>query len=79
MIEKENKSFYIVVNCQVFCYISDKIKDLLKPGTVSAATRLVLVNAIYLKADWKNRFNRANTKEMPFKVSQVKKTLIYVP
>ncbi|CAB1443052.1 unnamed protein product, partial [Pleuronectes platessa] len=32
--------------------------------------QLVLVNAIYLKADWKNLFNKAQTKGMPFKVSQ---------
>ena len=50
----------------------------MKPGTVSEGTRLVLVNAIYLKADWMNRFNKANTKEMPFKVSQVKKSFITI-
>lgn len=52
--------------------LSDKIKDLLKPGTVSAMTRLALVNAIYFKGNWKNRFDEANTKEMPFKVNQVR-------
>lgn len=34
-------------------------------------TRLALVNAIYFKGNWKNRFDEANTKEMPFKVNQV--------
>ncbi|TMS17769.1 Leukocyte elastase inhibitor [Larimichthys crocea] len=44
----------------------DKIKDLLKPGTVSTMTRLALVNAIYFKGNWMNRFDPANTKEMSF-------------
>ena len=35
-------------------------------------TRLALVNAIYFKGNWKNRFDAAQTKEMPFKVNQVK-------
>ncbi|CAB1444171.1 unnamed protein product [Pleuronectes platessa] len=58
------------INTWVEQQTENKIKDLLKPGIVSAGTRLVLVNAIYLKANWKNLFNKANTKEMPFKVSQ---------
>ena len=54
------------------CLISDKIKELLKPGTVNTMTRLALVNAIYFKGNWMNRFDVVNTKEMPFKVNQVK-------
>lgn len=53
-------------------FLPDKIKDLLKPGTVSAMTRLALVNAIYFKGNWLHRFDVANTKEMTFKVNQVK-------
>lgn len=52
--------------------LSDKIKDLLKPGTVNAMTRLALVNAIYFKGNWMHRFDKANTKEMPFNVKKVK-------
>jgi len=47
-----------------------KIKDLLKPGTVSSMTRLALVNAVYFKGNWMHRFDDANTKEMPFKVKK---------
>lgn len=57
----------------VACLLSDKIKDLLKPGSVSSMTRLALVNAIYFKGNWMNRFDEANTKEMPFKINQVGK------
>ncbi|XP_017284626.1 leukocyte elastase inhibitor-like [Kryptolebias marmoratus] len=48
----------------------NKIKDLLKPGMVDSMTRLALVNAIYFKGNWMNRFDATNTKEMPFKVNQ---------
>lgn len=34
-------------------------------------TRLALVNAIYFKGNWMNRFDEANTKEMAFKINQV--------
>ncbi|XP_021177003.2 leukocyte elastase inhibitor isoform X2 [Fundulus heteroclitus] len=47
----------------------NKIKDLLKPGTVTPMTRLALVNAIYFKGNWMSRFDATNTKEMPFKVN----------
>ncbi|KAL7871658.1 hypothetical protein SRHO_G00066410 [Serrasalmus rhombeus] len=47
-----------------------KIKDLLKPGMVTAMTRLALVNAIYFKGNWLQKFNAEDTKEVPFKINQ---------
>ncbi|ROI33828.1 Leukocyte elastase inhibitor [Anabarilius grahami] len=47
-----------------------KIKDLLKPGTVTGMTRLVLVTAIYFKGNWLHIFKARDTKEMPFKINQ---------
>uniref|UniRef100_A0A4W6FC91 Serpin peptidase inhibitor, clade B (ovalbumin), member 1 n=1 Tax=Lates calcarifer TaxID=8187 RepID=A0A4W6FC91_LATCA len=61
------------INSWVEQQTENKIKDLLKPGTVSAMTRLALVNAIYFKGNWMSRFDVANTKEMPFKVSKTRK------
>ncbi|CAH1397096.1 unnamed protein product [Nezara viridula] len=46
-----------------------KIKDLLPQGSVTKGTRLVMVNAIHFKADWKKRFDRKNTIDMPFYVT----------
>ncbi|XP_069009069.1 leukocyte elastase inhibitor-like [Embiotoca jacksoni] len=60
------------INSWVEQQTENKIKDLLKPGTVSTMTRLALVNAIYFKGNWMNRFDVANTKEMPFKLNQNK-------
>ncbi|KAL3976834.1 trafficking protein particle complex subunit 4 [Sarotherodon galilaeus] len=58
------------INSWVEQQTENKIKDLLKPGTVNADTRLTLVNAVYFKGNWKNPFDEANTKEMPFKIRQ---------
>ncbi len=44
----------------------DKIKDLIPPGGVDTYTRLVLVNAIYFKADWQFPFEKINTRDAPF-------------
>ena len=46
-----------------------KIKDLLKPGMVNPATRLVLTDAIYFKADWQAQFQKAQTEDENFHLS----------
>ena len=45
---------------------NSRIKDLLAPGLLSSATRLVLTNAIYFKGDWKEPFSKALTQDEPF-------------
>lgn len=47
----------------------DKIKDLLPPPAVDAATRLVLVNAVYFKAAWEEPFIAAFTEPGKFKAA----------
>jgi serpin B len=42
-----------------------KIKELLK-NPLSRNTKLLLVNAVYFKGNWKNKFEKARTKEAPF-------------
>ncbi|CAG5863142.1 unnamed protein product [Menidia menidia] len=64
------------INSWVEQQTENKIKDLLKPGTVNSMTRLALVNAIYFKGNWMNRFDAGNTKEMPFKVNQKETTTV---
>lgn len=44
----------------------DRIPELLGQGTVDDTTRLVLVNAIYLKAAWNTAFFENGTKQAPF-------------
>jgi serpin B len=46
-----------------------RIRDLIPAGTLDRLTRLVLVNAIYFKAPWKNVFVAGATKPLPFWVA----------
>ncbi|XP_061851385.1 leukocyte elastase inhibitor [Colius striatus] len=43
-----------------------KIPNLLSEGSVDSTTRLVLVNAIYFKGSWAEKFEEINTTDMPF-------------
>jgi serpin B len=43
-----------------------KIKDLIKPGVLSALTRLVLTNAIYFKGKWASQFEKGQTSDAEF-------------
>ena len=47
------------INDWVAARTRDRIKDLIPQGVIDAQTRLVLTNAIYLKAAWLLRFNDA--------------------
>ncbi|XP_046905485.1 leukocyte elastase inhibitor isoform X2 [Hypomesus transpacificus] len=62
------------INSWVEQQTENKIKDLLKPGMVTSMTRLALVNAIYFKGNWLNRFAKSETKEMDFKLNQNEST-----
>jgi len=45
---------------------NNKIQNLLGPGVLTPATRLVLTNAIYFKGDWLNTFGKAETQNQEF-------------
>jgi len=58
-----------IINAWVEQQTREKIKELLRKGDVSQATRLVLTNAIYFKGLWELPFKKAETKEEAFDVS----------
>ena len=46
----------------------DRIRDLIPPNGINQITRLVLANAIYLKAPWAEKFSEGLTNARPFHV-----------
>ncbi|MBL8102940.1 MAG: serpin family protein [Anaerolineales bacterium] len=56
----------LTINNWVSDRTEDKINDLLPDGSVTSDTRMVLVNAIYFKADWLDQFDANNTRQIPF-------------
>lgn len=63
------------INDWVALQTKDKIKDLLPPSGVTPDTRLVLVNAIYFKAQWTEAFQESNTKDAQFTGGKSKATV----
>jgi serpin B len=57
------------INTWVEQQTKDKIKNLLGKGTLDEKTRLVLVNAIYLKAQWVTPFEKTLTKPDKFAIT----------
>ncbi len=44
------------------------IRNLISPSHLSSLTRMVIVNAIYFKANWKYQFDSSKTRTLPFRV-----------
>jgi len=59
----------VTINNWVEDKTNDKIQDLIPAGMLSPATRLVLTNAIYFKANWSNQFDAEDTRDGKFKLS----------
>jgi serpin B len=55
-----------LINGWVGDHTKQRIPALLGPGTIDDRTRLVLVNAIYLKAGWQFPFDEGITNRLPF-------------
>ncbi|XP_055686535.1 serine protease inhibitor 42Dd-like isoform X10 [Lutzomyia longipalpis] len=58
------------INTWVEDKTNDKIKDLIPADALNEDTRMVLVNAIYFKGLWENKFKPEDTKKMPFHVTK---------
>jgi len=63
---KQTEEARKTINAWVEKKTKDKIKELLKPGMLDSATRLVLTNAIYFKGKWATQFAPVLTKDSPF-------------
>nr|2H4Q_A Chain A, Heterochromatin-associated protein MENT [Gallus gallus] len=60
------------INTWVEKQTESKIKNLLSSDDVKATTRLILVNAIYFKAEWEVKFQAEKTSIQPFRLSKNK-------
>lgn len=56
------------INSWVAEQTRDRIRNLIPGGGISAQTRLILANAIYLKAPWQSDFSESATAPKPFHV-----------
>jgi serpin B len=66
--KKDPEAVRLHINKWVAERTRDKIRDLIPQGGIKEITRLVLANAIYLKAPWAWEFNEALTTQKPFHV-----------
>lgn len=69
---KNAEAARVAINAWVASQTRDRIKDLLAPGIVTSLTRLVLVNAIYLRAQWETPFEARNTRAAAFTIEGTK-------
>ncbi|KAJ3654869.1 hypothetical protein Zmor_014024 [Zophobas morio] len=59
------------INAWVEEKTKEKIKNLVIGEDLDELTRLVLINAIYFKGNWKHKFNKKNTKTEPFYLNDI--------
>jgi serpin B len=55
-----------VINAWIADKTAGRITDVLNPAQLSAATRLIIVNATYLKAEWAQKFQKVFTEPRTF-------------
>lgn len=56
----------VAINDWVAEQTKDRIEDLIPPGAINTLTRMVLTNAIYFKAAWREPFDEDHTSNQPF-------------
>lgn len=61
------------INAWIGGRTAGKIPELLQQGTITPLTRLVLTNAVYLKAPWETPFEKAATRPEPFSLTATAK------
>ncbi|NXQ60704.1 SPB10 protein, partial [Anthoscopus minutus] len=60
------------INAWIEKQTEGKIKNLLGPRDVTSSTTLILINAIYFKAEWEVKFKAEDTELQPFRLSKSK-------
>ncbi len=52
---------------------NNKIQDLIPDGVISVLTTIILVNAVYFKGDWQEKFDSKHTMKSPFFLNKTEK------
>ncbi len=65
-----------IINAWVEDQTENRIEDLIPAGVINAATRLVLVNAIYFQADWASQFEPEDTRDGYFELGTGESVLV---
>lgn len=58
----------VTINRWVEEQTEERIKNLLQPGSINPATRLVITNAIYFKGTWVKQFDEEKTTDADFQI-----------
>lgn len=58
-------------NTIILFFIQGKVANLFGKGTIDPSSIMVLVNAIYFKGQWQNKFQERETVKSPFQLSEV--------
>lgn len=67
-ITNKFKSKYVTYSCFL---LQGKVTNLFGKGTIDSSCVMVLVNAIYFKGQWQNKFQEKETVKTPFQLSKV--------
>lgn len=73
----ETEAARLLINDWIASETEERIPELLAPGILTDLSRLALVNAIYLKAQWHTPFAPEATSDQPFTTADG--TTVYVP
>lgn len=67
---EDNENAANTINVWVEKTTKEKIKNLISANDLNSRTRMILINAIYFKGNWRHKFNPLKTKKQPFYVNQ---------
>ncbi|XP_063697881.1 serine protease inhibitor 42Dd-like [Culicoides brevitarsis] len=70
---RNNYRAALKINGWIANQTDQKIQDLINPDAITGDTRVVLVNAIYFKGNWKYKFEKENTFTDDFYVTETQK------